>query len=63
MRLDLSSFLTVGAFSLAVSAHPFTRRQQPEAVDTPKLDLDPLAWGDVNFIQTTDTHGKMESTH
>lgn len=64
MRLDLSSFFAVGALSLAVSAHPLTRRQQPEAVDTPKLDLEPLSWGDVSFIQTTDTHGKKEKhTH
>lgn len=60
MRLDLSSFFAAGALSLAVSAHPLAPRQQPEAVNTPKLDLEPLSWGDVNFIQTTDTHGKKE---
>lgn len=58
MRIGSSSLLTLGALSLVVNAHPLTRRQQPEAVNTPQLDLEPLAWGDVNFIQTTDTHGK-----
>ncbi|CDS10063.1 hypothetical protein LRAMOSA02740 [Lichtheimia ramosa] len=57
MRIGSSSLLTLGALSLVVNAHPLTRRQQPEAVNTPQLDLEPLAWGDVNFIQTTDTHG------
>lgn len=64
MRIGSSSLLTLGALSLVVNAHPLTRRQQPEAVNTPKLDLEPLAWGDVNFIQTTDTHGKKgKKTH
>ena len=43
----------------SVLGHTFERRQQKDAVVTPGTQgIRPLVWGDVNFIHTTDTHGK-----
>lgn len=36
-----------------------SRRQQNDAIATPAFPpLRPLPWGQVNFIHTTDNHGK-----
>ncbi|KAI8388326.1 nucleoside phosphatase family-domain-containing protein [Radiomyces spectabilis] len=56
----VKSLLVLAATLGAVAAHPLEKRQQPDAVETPDLDLQPLHWGDVNFIQTTDTHGWLQ---
>ncbi|KAI9316020.1 Metallo-dependent phosphatase-like protein [Dichotomocladium elegans] len=59
MHFGLSVVAALVAANLAVG-HPLSllaKRQQPDAVETPELKLNPLQWGDVNFIQTTDTHG------
>jgi len=33
------------------------RRMQPDAVNTTSQPRAPLAWGQLNFMHTTDTHG------
>ncbi|KAF8937948.1 hypothetical protein BGZ58_001879 [Dissophora ornata] len=52
-------FLTVlPLLAVAVAAHGhFEKRVQPGAPQPTPVDLRPLTWGDVNIIQTTDTHG------
>jgi 2',3'-cyclic-nucleotide 2'-phosphodiesterase (5'-nucleotidase family) len=36
------------------------RRQQNDAISTPSSPpLRPLPWGEINFIHTTDNHGKL----
>lgn len=43
------------------SVYPrFTRRMQPESVDTTTQPKAPLHWGQINFIHTSDTHGWLE---
>ena len=55
--LAISTLLTLQT----VYAHPLLgKREQPGVPETPKLELKPLKWGDVNFIHTTDTHGWLE---
>ncbi|KAI7856228.1 Metallo-dependent phosphatase-like protein, partial [Circinella umbellata] len=54
-------FAHVYSFPLSSS---LTKREQPDAPPTPKIDLNPLEWGDLNFIHTTDIHGWLEGhTH
>ncbi len=36
------------------------RRMQPEALNTTAKPRGPLAWGQLNFLHTTDTHGWLE---
>lgn len=36
------------------------RRMQPEALDAVTKPKGPLEWGQINFLQTTDTHGWLE---
>src|ERR1700760_2421090 len=36
------------------------RRMQPDAIDATKAPRAPLEWGQINFLQTTDTHGWLE---
>ncbi|KAG0002266.1 hypothetical protein BGZ79_003319 [Entomortierella chlamydospora] len=45
--------------AVAVAAHDRTveKRSQPGVPQPDPVDLKPLTWGDVNIIQTTDTHG------
>ncbi|KAI9278393.1 Metallo-dependent phosphatase-like protein [Phascolomyces articulosus] len=53
-----SSFLLSSTtITSGVIGHPLTKREQPNIPETPDLKLNPLEWGDVNFIHTTDTHG------
>lgn len=33
------------------------RRMQPDALDAMTAPKAPLEWGQINFLQTTDTHG------
>ncbi|GJJ69459.1 hypothetical protein EMPS_01805 [Entomortierella parvispora] len=47
--------------AIAVAAHgTFEKRAQPGVPQPVPVDLRPLTWGDVNIIQTTDTHGWLE---
>ena len=53
-----STLIIVGLLFVQANAHVIDKRQQKDAVKTSKLPkLKPLAWGDVNFIHSTDTHG------
>jgi 2',3'-cyclic-nucleotide 2'-phosphodiesterase (5'-nucleotidase family) len=36
------------------------RRMQPDAQNATSPPRGPLAWGQINFLQTTDTHGWLE---
>jgi len=36
------------------------RRMQPDAQNASSLPRAPLAWGQLNFLHTTDTHGFLE---
>lgn len=36
------------------------RRMQPEALNATSGPKAPLEWGQINFLQTTDTHGWLE---
>ena len=36
------------------------RRMQPDAQNATVLPRGPLAWGQLNFLHTTDTHGWLE---
>lgn len=36
------------------------RRMQPESLDAPYGPTRELEWGQINFLQTTDTHGWLE---
>jgi len=36
------------------------RRMQPDAQNSTSLPRAPLQWGQINFLQTTDTHGWLE---
>lgn len=36
------------------------RRMQPEALNATTGPRGPLAWGQINFMHTTDTHGWLE---
>ena len=36
------------------------RRMQPESLNATTKPRDPLAWGQINFLHTTDTHGWLE---
>jgi 2',3'-cyclic-nucleotide 2'-phosphodiesterase (5'-nucleotidase family) len=36
------------------------RRMQPEALNATSGPKGPLEWGQINFLQTTDTHGWLE---
>ncbi|KAI9029778.1 nucleoside phosphatase family-domain-containing protein [Phycomyces nitens] len=59
----INRFLLLSALAGTVLAHTsgnVQKREQPGVPKTPKLDLNPLHWGDVNFIHTTDTHGWLE---
>jgi 2',3'-cyclic-nucleotide 2'-phosphodiesterase (5'-nucleotidase family) len=64
MVLNLLPQVLVGALVViqATSAHVvIQKRVQPDAVKSFALPpLKPLAWGDVNFIHTTDTHGIVQ---
>ncbi|KAI7870933.1 Ser/Thr protein phosphatase family protein [Spinellus fusiger] len=51
---------TLASTALCHGGHSFKKREQPGVPKTPALDLEPLNWGDVNFIHTTDTHGWLE---
>jgi 2',3'-cyclic-nucleotide 2'-phosphodiesterase (5'-nucleotidase family) len=43
------------------SVYPrFTRRMQPESLDTTTQPKGPLNWGEINFIHTSDSHGWLE---
>ncbi|KAI9269060.1 hypothetical protein BDA99DRAFT_341208 [Phascolomyces articulosus] len=56
-------FLTlfiVSVHSFPLSSNTLERREQPNVPATPKLHLNPLEWGDLNFIHTTDIHGWLE---
>ncbi|KAG1494835.1 hypothetical protein G6F46_008057 [Rhizopus delemar] len=56
-----STLIIVGLLFIQANAHVIDKRQQKDAVNTSKLPkLKPLAWGDVNFIHSTDTHGWLE---
>lgn len=67
MLLNLVSHILVGSLVAiyAVSAQAIIQKRiQPDAVNSPALPpLNPLAWGDVNFIHTTDTHGIVDSIY
>jgi 2',3'-cyclic-nucleotide 2'-phosphodiesterase (5'-nucleotidase family) len=39
------------------------RRMQPDAQNTTLLPRGPLAWGQLNFLHTTDTHGCKDFSH
>jgi len=65
-----STILTLAGLSTAALAcesceHPErdvvltrnVRRMQPDAVNTTTQPKAPLAWGQLNFLHTTDTHG------
>ena len=58
------AFLTL--FFAHVYSYPLSssliKREQPDAPPTPGIDLNPLEWGDLNFIHTTDIHGNNNST-
>jgi hypothetical protein len=54
-----STLITAGLLFIQANGHIINKRQQKDAVNTPNLpELKPLVWGDVNFIHSTDTHGK-----
>jgi 2',3'-cyclic-nucleotide 2'-phosphodiesterase (5'-nucleotidase family) len=36
------------------------RRMQPDAQNSSEIPRGPLPWGQINFLQTTDTHGWLE---
>jgi 2',3'-cyclic-nucleotide 2'-phosphodiesterase (5'-nucleotidase family) len=36
------------------------RRMQPDALNATSTSKGPLEWGQINFLQTTDTHGWLE---
>jgi hypothetical protein len=36
------------------------RRMQPDALNASSTPKGPLEWGQINFLQTTDTHGWLE---
>lgn len=55
-----STLITAGLLFIQANGHSINKRQQRDAVNTPDLpELKPLVWGDVNFIHSTDTHGKF----
>ena len=61
MKLVLSVLASVVLASLNGVVCDVEKRQQSDAVKTPELNaLRPLQWADVNFLQTTDTHGKLK---
>ena len=39
------------------------RRMQPGAQSATVAPRGPLAWGELNFLHTTDTHGWLEGYH
>ncbi|KAG0266846.1 hypothetical protein BG011_000461 [Mortierella polycephala] len=43
--------------TLVVAHAPLEKRSQPGAPQPDPIKLRPLVWGDLNIIQTTDTHG------
>lgn len=60
--------LSVPALACESCAHPerdvvltrHVRRMQPDAQNATTQPRGPLAWGQLNFLHTTDTHGWLE---
>jgi 2',3'-cyclic-nucleotide 2'-phosphodiesterase (5'-nucleotidase family) len=69
MRWTSASLVLAGLSTVALACesceHPErdvvltrnVRRMQPDAVNTTSQPRAPLAWGQLNFLHTTDTHG------
>ncbi|KAF9115340.1 hypothetical protein BGX27_008221 [Mortierella sp. AM989] len=56
--MRLLTLLPLLAAAVAAHGHSHVeKRSQPGAPQPIPVDLKPLTWGDVNIIQTTDTHG------
>ncbi|KAG0182861.1 hypothetical protein DFQ28_000030 [Apophysomyces sp. BC1034] len=58
--MRLSGVLLLGSALGLVSAHGIVKRQQPNTPTTGPLDLEPLKWGDISFVHSTDIHGWLE---
>ncbi|KAF7729993.1 hypothetical protein EC973_003406 [Apophysomyces ossiformis] len=57
--MRFSRVLLLAASLGLATAHP-AKRQQPNTPNTGPLDLEPLTWGDINFVHSTDIHGWLE---
>lgn len=60
MRIFYIATFAIAFNSVACHVIGLEKRQQDDAIATPGIsELRLLPWGKVNFIHTTDTHGKL----